>query len=344
MLERRSGPSEVLALHLFSPQQNGLLLDQIASADFQTDWGSRGVGAGSASFDPESYSKGSVSPLGTAELAKTFWSEHRPVTALALWNTMLPLSALDSLGHMHEVLAGNFYRPQIESVPEQTWSSAGFLDATIHGLLGLQVDAIANRLTFAPRIPISWSAVSVTHIQLAAAPVSLTLHRDADSMTLEIDNPGQPFNFEFAPDLPLGAKVRGAALNHQPIEAKVETHPQQTNAKVVLTVPHGKSELRLDLQGGVSVIPEAPEPLLGDASAGVRIVDVHLEGDLLTVDADVPTGRASHLLLKTAWGIGNVEGATAQPVADGLFKLSFGVTHEGSAPYRRVHAIIEFKQ
>ena len=73
MAERRSGPSEALTLHLFDARQNELLLDQLASSAFQTDWGTRGVGAGSAAFDPESYAKGSVWPVETAALAEAFW-------------------------------------------------------------------------------------------------------------------------------------------------------------------------------------------------------------------------------------------------------------------------------
>ena len=68
-------------------------------------------------------------------------------SAVTQWN------ALDSPGHIHEVLAGNFYHEQTESVPEQTWSSAGLLDATARGLLGLEIDGIANRLRFAPHVP-----------------------------------------------------------------------------------------------------------------------------------------------------------------------------------------------
>jgi glycogen debranching enzyme len=343
MLDRRSGPSQALTMHLFNPQQNALLLDQLASSTFQTDWGSRGVGAGSAAFDPESYAKGSVWPVGTAALAVAFWSEHRPVTALALWNSLLPLTSLDSLGHIHEVLAGNFYRPQIESVPEQTWSSAGFIEATIHGLLGLQVDSIANRLVFAPCLPAAWSDVSLAHIQLSGASVSLELHRDADGITLGIDNSGAPFKFEFVPDLPLGAKLRRAVFNHQPVAGTVESFQQQTNARVTLNAPHGKSELRLDLQGGISVIPDAPEPLRGDPSVGIRIVDVHLEGSALKVAADVPVDRASHLRLKTTWEIAGADGATVQPIAAGLVELTFAATHDASTPYRRAQATIELK-
>jgi hypothetical protein len=340
MRERSSGPTEAITLHLFSPSQTSLLLDQLASSSFQTDWGTRSIGAGSVGFDPESYGKGSVWPVATAATAEAFWSEHRPVTALALWQKLLPLSSLDSLGHMPEVLAGNFYRPQIESVPEQTWSSAGFLDATIHGLLGLDIDAIANRLVFAPRLPAEWNDLSVGHIQLAAASVSLALHRDAAGLTLKIDNPGPPFKFEFVPELPLGARIRQAVFNHSPITASLESLPQQTNARVILDAPHGSGELRLDIEGGISVIPDQPAPMLGDASVGIQIIDVHIEQDTLIVSADVPSDRSSHLRLKTGWQIASAKGATIEPVAPGMFQLTFAAAHEAPSAYRRAQARI----
>ena len=63
-------------------------------------------------------------------MAEAFWRDHRPETAASTWNSLLPWFRLDSLGYMHEVLAGNLFHPEVESVPEQTWSSAGFLHAT----------------------------------------------------------------------------------------------------------------------------------------------------------------------------------------------------------------------
>jgi glycogen debranching enzyme len=343
MAERRSSPAEALTLHLFNPQQSEHLLDQIASSDFQTDWGSRGVGAGSAAFDPESYAKGSVWPVHTAGLAEAFWSEHRPVTALQLWRALLPLVRLDSLGHMPEVLAGDFYRPQIESVPEQTWSSAGFLQATIHGLLGLRADSSSNHLAFAPQLPAEWSGVSISQIQISGASVSLALQRTGEGFTLKIANSGAPFQFEFAPDLPLGATLRGAMLNHRPIAATVENHSQQTIARVAVTVPHGESDLQLALQGGVSIIPDVPEPQLGDASVGIRIVDVHLAARELTLVVDVPASQASRLRLKSAWEVAGASGATAKQIEAGLEELTFAADQNASAPYHRVEATIEFK-
>ncbi len=342
MTERRSGPPEAMTQQLFSGQQIDSLLDQIASANFQTDWGTRGIGEGSDAFNPESYAQGSVWPVHTAQLADAFFANHRPVTALALWSSLLPSSRLGSLGHMPEVLSGSFYRPQIESVPEQTWSSAGFLEASVHGLLGLSVDSASHRIRFAPRLPATWNDLSVSHIKLSGASLSFALHRDPDGFSLTINNPVEPFKLEFAPDLPLGAVLLSTELNHHAVEAALETHPQQTNARVEATIPQGESELRLGFEGGVSVIPDQPEPRLGDRSVGVRIVDVQLKANAMTVVADVPGDRASHLSLKTSWKVASAEGVTVKAGDDGLLDLTFAPASKVTQSYRRIQATIEF--
>jgi len=342
--ERRSSPAAALTMHLFSPQQNASLLDQLASSSFQTDWGTRGIGAGSAGYDPGSYAKGSVWAVGTASLATAFWSEHRPAPALGMWSALLPWVWLDSPGHMDEVLAGNVYRSQTESVPEQTWSSAGFLDATIHGLLGLSVDSVAHRIAFAPRLPVAWDRVSIEHIKLSNALVALVLRRTVHRLTLEIDNSGAPCTFEFTPEIPLGSHIASAQLDHHPIAVAVESYPQESDARVLLDAAHGKSELSIDWQGGVSVIADSPAPLLGAANRGIHIIGISLEGKTLTIAADVPSDRASHLELQTDWGIAKAEGVTVEPIADGTIGLTFaGSEGATSEPYRHARATLQFK-
>ncbi len=340
MKARTSGPGEALTMHVFNEKQSDEILDQIASASFQTDWGTRGIAAGSAGFDPESYAAGSVWPVGTAALATAMWSEHRPVSAMQLWNSLLPLSSLDSIGHIHEVLAGNFYRPQTESVPEQTWSSAGFLQATIEGLLGLKVDSIDDRVVFAPRLPVDWPEVSIQHIALAKSMISLTLQRSVGEMSVKIDNQGDMFHFEFAPDLPLGAKLIRTAMNGHTISGKIEEHRQQTNAMIEADIPRGKSELELTFSGGVSVIPETVKPQLGAASSGMRIIDVSLEGRELIIDVDVPSDRESRLQLQTPWpvtGDGTVSVERASPT---VTVVTFAAIPGGSVTYRRARAVL----
>jgi len=346
MAERRSSPTEALTLNLFTPEQSSTVLDQITSSSFQTDWGTRGIGTGSVGFDPESYAKGSISALHTGGIAQALWSAHRPVAAVAVWRALLPWTSLDSLGHIHEVLAGNFYRAQVESVPEQTWSSAGFIDATIHGLLGIQVDAIPRHLLFAPRIPAEWNDVSITHLRIASASeVSLSLHRTTTGITFNIDNHGDAFRCDFNPELALGARLGDATFNGRKISATIEQHEQETNAHVVLEVPRGKSELRLNSSGGVRVSTIPPMPHIGKVSRGLHIIGVHLDGRALTIDADVPSTTESYLQLQTVWTIATTQGAIASSGSMGTTRLTFTATGEEAYanPYHRARAVVEFR-
>lgn len=81
MTVRRSRPAAVLNEHLLSSEQESEMLNSLAGAAFQTDWGTRSLVVDSPEFDPNSYAKGSVSALHTAETAAAFWSAHRPLPA-----------------------------------------------------------------------------------------------------------------------------------------------------------------------------------------------------------------------------------------------------------------------
>ena len=344
--QQRSSPAQGIALHLYTPQQDQQLLDQLASAAFQTDWGSRGVASGSQGFDPSSYASGSVSADGTANLATTFWSAHRPVPAFNLWSSLLSWSSLDSLGHLHEVLAGNVYRPQEESVPEQTWSSAGFLTASVRGLLGLDIDALKNSITFAPHLPATWHTVSISNIPLSGAKISLTLHQTTTELILDLQNPGEPFHLIFAPDLALGASVDAAELNHRKLAITTEQHPQDTSARAVFQVMHGANEAHVALHGGISIITTNPPPLLGDSSHGLRVIDVHLAGDSLVLDADVQPHGVATLQLETPWQILNATGAIVEPLAPNLSQLTFVFPAASVVDnhYQHLHAIVQLKR
>ena len=110
-----------------------------------------------------------------------------------------------------------------------------------------------------------------------------------------------------------------------------------------MTVPHGENELHLNLQGGVSVIPDVREPFIGSANEGVRTVNVHLAASVLTVVADVPTDCASHLRVKSKWQVGHAAGATANQTESSFVDITFNSVQNASAPYRRAEVTIEFK-
>jgi glycogen debranching enzyme len=319
---RRSGFYSVILQNIFTPQQNEELLDQLASAHFQTDWGTRSVAADSPIFNPYSYAMGSVSALNSVNAALTFWKAHRPDTAFSLWSGVVPWNTLDSLGHLHEVLAGNVYHPQLESVPEQTWSSAGLLDAAVRGLFGLSIDGEHNQLIFAPHLPTQWVDVSVENIAMPHAKLSFTLHQTLESLDLDIRNDGQPVNLVYDPRLPLGARLIEGDENGHKLKAEIRHFPGEDQAHLELEVPTGSSHCRLRYAGGVSIIPSQHLPQIGDASTAMRITNLNWSGNALRINADISSVTETTFQLKTPLKVANIKGATIHSMPDDIYELT----------------------
>jgi hypothetical protein len=108
---------------------------------------------------------------------------------------------------MHEVLRGDMFAAERESVPDQTWSAASFLSSGVRGLLGVTVNAMTHELRFAPRSPIDWRTLELRHINLAGSDVSLTMRVSSESLELAIENAGPAMTLRFAPPF-TGARVQ----------------------------------------------------------------------------------------------------------------------------------------
>ena len=167
--------------------------DRLASPDYLTAWGLRSKPASASDYDPEKYASGSVWALGSATAAEALWRAGRADTAYAVWNGLVPWVDVDAPGHMHEVMSGSAFAPQRESVPEQTWSSASFLSAAIRGMFGLDVDARANSLHFAPQPPAAWPMLRIERIRVGDSVVDLEWRRSGTGATLSVLNHGPPF-------------------------------------------------------------------------------------------------------------------------------------------------------
>ena len=241
VFRRSEAGVHLVANRILDQRRSQFILDQLASSDFETDWGTRGVAASSGQFDPASYASGSVSPVGTASVASAFWSEHRPLTAFSIWSGLLSWGTLDSMGHLHEVVAGDFYHQQTESVPEQTWSSAAFLSSAVHGLQGLEREAQANRLAFSPHLPSGWDRIRVGNIPVPGGRLAMTLIRAPNGLELQIDNSGGPIDLVFSPEVPLGAHLRGAELDGKRVDVQTQENAQDEHANLRFTVPARKS-------------------------------------------------------------------------------------------------------
>ncbi len=240
--EQHSSPASALDLDLFTTAEKEKVLNRIASPAFLTAWGIRSVASDSPGYSPMSYAQGSVWQVNSADWAQTFWNAGRPQIAWQLWRNLVALSFYDSPGHLHEVLEGGQPVPQAQSVPEQSWSSAAFLDATVHGLLGISADALASRLTFAPHlVEANWPVLRLRNLRLGERRLNLQVKSSCSSLQLTIENPGPQFDLRFAPELPHGASNITAAQGHAPLR-------NNATASFTTMIPPGKSEIEIDYE------------------------------------------------------------------------------------------------
>jgi hypothetical protein len=337
---------DLVANRILNQQRSQFILDRLASSDFQTDWGTRGVAAGSSRFDPDSYASGSVSAVGTARVAAAFWSEHRPLTAFSIWSSLVPWGTLDSMGHLHEVVAGDFYHQQTESVPEQTWSSAAFLSSAVHGLLGLEREAQSNRLAFSPHLPSNWNWIKAANIQVPGGRLTLTLMRSPSGLELQTENSGGPIELVFSPEIPLGAHLRGAELDGKHVDAQTQENAQDEHATLRFRVPSGNSRCLLRYEGGVSLALSSAAPLLGEPSKGIKIVSAAYKPGSLVVNADVSQAESA-IELRTNEKPLRAHGAELKPVSDETYELIVQpLTTAGNNPtsrrYRHIEITVDF--
>ncbi len=307
MTDERSH-SGLLGYGFLPPAQEDAALDRLASAHFEADWGTRSMSDASPNYQPDSYGAGSVFELNTADTAEAFWRDHRPAIAWPVWASMVPALQLDSLGHLPEVLAGDVFHPQIESVPEQTWSSAGLSHSLLRGMFGLEVDAPAHRLTLAPHLDPRWGRVALQHVAVGATRVDITIEQKPGEIDADFSAQGAPVHLRFAPQIPLGASNLSASLDGRAIPVAVEQHEEDEHAGAEIDLPVGTQHYRIVYDGGVRVfVPEA-HPVLGAASHALKLTSLRLAGQRLVLDADVAASGDASLELETPWKIQSVQG------------------------------------
>ncbi|MFC4314523.1 hypothetical protein ACFPN2_35985 [Steroidobacter flavus] len=342
-VDRNIRPMDTIRLGLFQPEQRNAVLDQLATAEFQTDWGTRGKAPSDATYDPNAYASGAVWGIGTASVASAFWTEHRPATAFPIWNTLVTWHTLDSPGHMHETLAGDTYRPGVESVPEQTWSSATFLSSAVQGLMGLRVDGANRRIELAPHLPADWNKVTLRKVRVGNGEVAFDLSQSPGAIELRIRNEGAPVRMSFDPELPLGAELRSARLNEKEIAATLASHPQDSHAHAEFDVPPGDAVLRIGYSGGVSVISPAPRPLIGNTSREMKVVGVNLQRRMYTIEIDHLASEPTRFELHTPWRIENVGGARFEEISPSSYALIIDKSPDADAhAYRRSKIVVAF--
>src|ERR1700674_2938450 len=190
------------------------MIQQLADFDHQTDWGMRIISNRSPLFSGGGYHYGSVWPLftGWASVGEYRYHQTFPAYTNLRANALLALDG--SLGHVTEVLSGDYYQPLSTSSPHQIWSAAMVVSPLLRGMFGLAIDAKTGTVTFAPHAPAGWTRFTIRNVRAGAAQMDFIYSKKAGAITLEVNCGGTAAcQVEFEPSFSLSAEVLGVELN-----------------------------------------------------------------------------------------------------------------------------------
>jgi glycogen debranching enzyme len=332
-------PAVPMWFGLLDPVKARETIARLAGPDMQSDWGMRILSSSSPKYGSEGYHFGSVWPLftGWASVGEYRYHRAQPAYANLRQNALLALDG--SLGHVTEVLAGDSYRPLPTSTPQQVWSAAMIVNPVLRGLLGLDTDATADTIALTPHVPASWPSVAISNLRVGSAILTLRYHQDAKELRLEMNRVGScQCKLVFSPALSPRAEVRAATWNGRPIPFRLESNATDTHVSVDLSVPSGKSTLRLRIDDdfGLSIPVRLPAP--GGASQGLRIISESWtpEGDRLDLGVAGRPGRDYEFSISNAGRLASVQGAElhAAKGGNGALLVRFPAGSEGYAQRR----------
>ena len=316
-------PATAMAFDVFDPARGHDMAVRMAASDLVTDWGARPLSSGSPLFDPLHYNNGAVWPFVTGWVALGQYRYHNAHAGKFALDAIAGTGFDEARGRNPEVISGRLYKPLDTAVPHQFFATSMVLTPLVRGLLGLDVDAAAGKVTFAPHLPPGWDSLRVDNVAVGAERLSFVVHRRAGaegslSLSATVSRPpgtGAPIDVVFAPALPLGARatmVWSADAGAGPAPDAVHATAGDVHVSSRERALAGR-RLRLGVEyvGGWTALPPAHDAEIGDRSRALRILGERLEGSAYVLAVEGRAGARYELKVR---GPGTWSGPSAPEV------------------------------
>jgi glycogen debranching enzyme len=256
---------------LLNQQKASSMLNQLSSPDHETDWGMRIISDRASRYDAGGYHYGSVWPLFTGWASVGEYRYHRAFPAYSNLRSNALLALDGSLGHVAEVLSGNYYQPLSTNSPHQIWSAAMVISPLLRGLFGLQTDANQRKVVLSPHVPADWTSFAIHNVRLGDATVDFAYSKTVDAISLQIKSKAAA-SLEFSPALSPRTRIISAELNGNRVPFHISKSDTDQHCVVRVNIPKQKSTLRIRLKNDFGISYASSLPPLGSSSLGLRLI------------------------------------------------------------------------
>jgi hypothetical protein len=258
--------SFALAWGGLKPEVAGPATETLNKTTLSTDWGTRLFATDSPYYDALSYNDGSVWPFVTGFAIQAEFRNRRPWAGLQHLRGLTAATGLSGHGFMPEYMSGDRFQALPHSVPHQLFSSSPIVQGVVSGLLGLDGDAMAGTLTWAPQL--DWpSDFRFTGYKVGMSSVNGHARRTKGQLELELELSGPPLKVRFEGLLPAGGRAT------MPLSKEV--------------LLEGKGTALFQWQEGIRA-PADADPQIGEASTARRLIRARERGDEVDLEFETP--------------------------------------------------------
>ena len=237
---------------------------------------------------------GAVWPFVTGFVALGHYEYQRPWAAYPLVDALARLTFDFARGRHAELLSGAFYRPLDTAVPHQFFATSMLVSPIVSGMLGWKPDAPHGKARLAPQLPAHWDRVVLKRLPVGRTTIDVTIEQRPGRIAMRPSISGPTVALEFDPPLPPGATSRT------------------------------RTATEVTWSGGLSVTPPLARREPGEASAGLRVIDLAWNGVDGWIDVE---GLAGHVYALELAGTlpAVVEGGSIVRAGDGRGTLSISM-------------------
>jgi glycogen debranching enzyme len=329
---------------LLDDEKADAMITELAAPEHEADWGMRIISSRAAKYNAGGYHFGSVWPLFTGWASVGEYRYHRALPGFSNLKANAELGLDGSLGHVTEVLSGDYYQPLSTSSPHQIWSAAMVVSPVLRGLFGLQTDAGAGRVRLAPHVPYDWTWFRLDRVRAGSASLRLLYRKTVGDISLTITRTGGDCALEFAPAVSLRAQILGVEMNGRRMPFQINKSDVDQHIVVQFPVGAGESTLRIRLRNdfGLSLSPVLPS--LGSTSLGLRVLSESWTPghDALTLEIAGAQGKQYELGMWNPAQVASVEGAELLRNDAESARISVTIPKNESEPYPRERIVIHF--
>jgi hypothetical protein len=284
-------PATAMGWGLFDDERGQRMSAALARATIATDWGARALASESPLYDPLHYNNGTVWPFVTGFLALAQYRYDNPYAGReqleAIWRT----GSLWGLGRNPEVFSGAAYEPLETAVPQQFFATSMVLTPFVRGALGLEADAPHGVLSLAPRLFDRPGDVGVRHVRVGdvAVDVTYTVRDTLFRATVRRVEGRGALILRFEPALAPGARVREISAGGRAVAFRTTSNGRAEH--VAFEVPLGEGvEVTVRHSAGWRLDVPAADPLRGERSRHLKILDARLEAGVFVVSVEGAAG------------------------------------------------------